>query len=184
MNLDKADDALPVFQRLLALEPGDSDSRYNLGVVQLATHRVKDAVETLQPLLSVTPVDPDVLDLASSAYEESGDTPKAVSLLRQAIVLDPKKLRYYIDFAALSFTHQSFQVGIDMIDVGLKANPNAAQLFVARGVLLIQAGQYDKAEADFARANELDPKQTSGSVAQGLAQMQQSNLGQALATVR
>src|SRR6185312_762416 len=114
MNLDKADDALPVFQRLLALEPGDSHSRYNLGVVQLATHRVKDAVETLQPLLSVTPVDPDVLDLASSAYEESGDTPKAVALLRQAIVLDPKKIKYYVDFASISFAHQSFQVGVDM----------------------------------------------------------------------
>ena len=184
MDLEKAEDALPVFQKLLALQPDDPHARYNLAVVQLAGHKAKEAIGTLQPLLTANSPDPDVLDLASSAYEESGDTPKAVSLLRQAIVLDPKKLRYYIDFAALSFTHQSFQVGVDMMDVGLKANPDAAQLFVARGVLLIQAGQYDKAEADFAKANELDPKQTSGSVAQGLAQMQQSNLDQALATVR
>ena len=184
MDLDKADDALPVFQRLLALEPSDSHSRYNLAVVQLATHRAKDAVETLQPLLAATPVDPDVLDLASSAYEESGDTPKAVALLRQAIVLDPKKIKYYVDFASISFAHQSFQVGVDMVDVGLKENPADAQLFVARGVLLIQLGQYEKAEADFEKANQLDPKQASGAVAEGLAQMQQSNLDQALATVR
>src|SRR6185312_17086909 len=105
---------------------------------------------------------------------------QAVALLRQAIVLDPKKVKYYVDFAAISFTHQSFQVGIDMVDVGLKENPSAAQLFVARGVLLIQLGQYEKAEADFERANQLDPKQTSGAVAEGLAQMQQSNLDQAL----
>lgn len=183
MDLDKAEDALPVFQRLLALQPDDSHSRYNLAVVQLAAHNPKDAVETLQPLLTVTEVDPDVLDLASSAYEESGDTPKAVAFLRQAIVLDPKKIKYYVDFAAISFTHQSFQVGVDMIDVGLKENPTAAQLFVARGVLLIQLGQYEKAEADFERANQLDPKQTSGAVAEGLAQMQQSNLDQALTTV-
>jgi tetratricopeptide (TPR) repeat protein len=183
MNLDKADDALPVFQRLLSLQP-DSHSRYNLAIVQLATHRPKDAIETLQPLLSANRADPDVLDLASSAYEESGDTPKAVALLRQAIVLDPKKIKYYVDFAAISFTHQSFPVGIDMIDVGLKENPNAAQLFVARGVLLIQLGQYEKAEADFEKASQLDPTQSSGAVAEGLAQMQQSNLDQALTTVR
>ena len=71
-----------------------------------------------------------------------------------------------------------------MIDVGLKQNPNAAQLFVARGVLLIQLGQYEKAEVDFEKASQLDPTQSSGAVAEGLAQMQQSNLEQALTTVR
>jgi tetratricopeptide (TPR) repeat protein len=184
MNLDKAEDALPVFQRLLSLQPDDSHARYNLAVVQLAAHSPKEAVETLQPLLGAASPDPEVLDLASSAYEESGDTPKAVNLLRQAIVLDPKKTRYFVDFAALSFAHQSFQVGVDMIDAGLKETPNAAQLFVARGVLLIQLGQYEKAEADFEKASQLDPTQTSGAVAEGLAQMQQSNLDQALTTVR
>jgi tetratricopeptide (TPR) repeat protein len=184
MNLDKAEDALPVFQRLLALQPDDSHSRYNLAVVQLAAHSPKQAVETLQPLLGAASPDPEALDLASSAYEESGDTPKAVNLLRQAIVLDPKKTRYFVDFATLSFAHQSFQVGVDMINVGLKETPNAAQLFVARGVLLIQLGQYEKAEADFEKASQLDPTQTSGAVAEGLAQMQQSNLDQALTTVR
>jgi tetratricopeptide (TPR) repeat protein len=184
MNLDKAEDAVAVFQRLLALQPDDSHSRYNLAVVQLTTHRLRGAIETLQPLLAATPVDADVLDLASSAYEESGDTPKAVASLRQAIVLDPKKIKYYVDFAAISFAHQSFQVGVDMIDVGLKENPIAAQLFVARGVLLIQLGQYERAEADFEKANQLDPKQTSGAVAESLAQIQHSNLDQALATVQ
>src|SRR6185312_3988462 len=184
MNLDKAEDAVPVFQRLLALQPDDSHSRYNLAVVQLAAHNPKQAVETLEPLLSAAQPDSEILDLASSAYEESGDTPKAVALLRQAIVLDPKKIKYYVDFASISFAHQSFQVGVDMVDVGLKENPADAQLFVARGVLLIQLGQYEKAEADFEKANQLDPKQASGAVAEGLAQMQQSNLDQALATVR
>jgi tetratricopeptide (TPR) repeat protein len=184
MDLDKAEDALPVFQQLLDSNPNDAHARYNLAVVQVAAQKPKDAIETLQPLLAAEQPDPDVLDLASSAYEESGDTPKAVALLRQAIVIDPKRIKYYLDFATLSFNHQSFQVGVDMIDVGLKQNPNAAQLLVARGVLLIQLGQYEKAEADFAKANELDPSQSSGAVAEGLAQIQQSNLDKALITVR
>ncbi|HKW19710.1 MAG TPA: tetratricopeptide repeat protein [Terriglobales bacterium] len=184
MNLDKADEAVPVFQKVLDLQPEDTHSRYNLAVVELAAHRTKDAADTLQPLLSAPAPDPDVLDLASSAYEESGDTPKAVSLLRQAIVLDPKKVKYYVDFATLSFNHQSFQVGVDMVNVGLQENPKAAQLYVVRGILFIQLGQYDKGEADFRKATELDPGQTSGAVAEGLAQIQQSNLDEALVTVR
>ena len=51
------------------------------------------------------------LELASAAYENAHDTEKAVETLRQAILLEPKNVQLYVDFAALSATHQSFQVG-------------------------------------------------------------------------
>src|SRR5215467_5677149 len=184
MDLQEPEKAILIFQQILTSQSDDPRARYNLAVVQLSASQPKDALTTLEPLLKAAQPDPDVLDLASSAYEDSGDTPVAVKLLRQAIVLDPKKIRYYIDFATISFAHQSFQVGVDVLNAGLEVNPKAAPLYVARGVLSIQLGQYDKGEADFAMANRLDPQQSSGAIAEGLAQMQQSNLPQALSTVR
>jgi tetratricopeptide (TPR) repeat protein len=184
MDLERAGEAIPIFQQLVTQSPEDFQARYNLAVAQVAAHQGKTAVEALQPLLEVKEPNADVLDLASSAYEDQGETPKAVELLRQAIVSNPKKIQYYLDFATLSFNHQSFQVGIDMVNVGLKQSPNAAQLYVARGILYIQLAAYDKGEADFQTAIRLDPRQASGAVAEGMAQVQQSNLGQALATVR
>lgn len=183
MDLDRAHDAIPVFQQLVAQFPENPDARLNLAAAQVAVHQGKEAVETLQPLLELKPPDSDALDLASSAYEEEGNTPKAVELLRQAIVTNPKKTRYYLDFATLSFNHQSFQVGIDMVNVGLKESPKAAPLYIGRGILYIQLAQYDKGEADFQTAMHLDPSQASGAVAEGMAQIQHSNLDQALATV-
>ena len=184
VDLQRTEEALPVFQRLVELQPEDTHARYNLAVVELNAHHAQEALSALQPLLQSTQPDPDALDLASSVYEEVGDTPNAVKVLRQAIVQNPKKVKYYIDFATLSFAHQSFQVGVDMLDLGIKQNPTAAALYVARGVLFIQLGQYDKGEADFSAANKLDPRQSSGAVAEGLAQIQQSNPEQALSTVR
>jgi tetratricopeptide (TPR) repeat protein len=184
MELDRPAEAASVFRQIVTQFPDNTQARYNLAVAQLAAHQGKDAVETLQPLLETKEPDPDVLDLASSAYEDQGDTPKAVALLRQAIVGDPKKIKYYLDFAALSFNHQSFQVGIDMVNVGLNQAPKAASLYVARGILYIQLARYDKGEEDFQTAMRLDPSQASGAVAQGMAQVQQSNLDQALATVK
>ena len=184
VNLDQSAEAIPVFEHLVALQPDDAHARYNLAVVQLSAHHPQDAIATLQPLLEKSQPEADVLDLASSAYEETGDTPNAVKLLRQAIVQDPKKVRYYVDFATLSFAHGSFDVGIDMLNIGIQQNPKSAALYVARGVLSIQLGQYEEGEADFEKANQLDPHQSSGAVAEGLAQIQQSDPGQALATVR
>lgn len=183
MSIQKEEEAVPVFQQILALQPDDAHARYNLAVVQYAAHHAKESLDTLQPLLGAQEPDPDVLDLASSAYEDLGDTPRAVSLLRQAIVVNPKQSKYYLDFAAISFKHSSFQVGIDMVQVGLQQLPNSAPLYVARGILYIQIGQFEKGEADFATANRLDPRQASGAIAEGLAQIQQSNLDKALSTV-
>jgi tetratricopeptide (TPR) repeat protein len=92
-------------------------------------------------------------------------------------------VKYYVDFAALSYKHESFQVGVEMIDAGLTQLPKAAPLYIARGILYIQMGQFEKGQSDFQAANRLDPGQASAAVAEGLAQLQASNLDQALKTV-
>jgi tetratricopeptide (TPR) repeat protein len=183
MELQKPEEAVPVFEQIFALLPSDPHARYNLAVAQFTAQHSADAITTLQPLLDASEPDPDVLDLASAAYEETGDTPRAVNLLRQAIVANPHKVKYYVDFAALSYKHESFQVGIEMIDVGLAHLPKAAPLYIARCILYIQMGQFEKGQSDFEAANHLDPGQASAAVAEGLAQMQSSNLDQALKTV-
>ncbi len=183
MEQEQAEEAVPIFERLLASRPADAHARYNLAVVQFTAKHNAEAIATLQPLLEQAAPDTDALDLASAAYEETGDTPKAVDLLHQAIVANPTRPKYYVDFAALSFKHESFQVGVDMINAGVKQLPNETSLYVARGILFIQLGQFENGQADFETANRLDPRQVSASVAEGLAQFQQANLDQALTTV-
>ena len=92
-----------------------------------------------------------------------------MSTLRQAILLDPRNPNLYVDFANIAFAHQSFQVGIDVVTDGIGLQPQAAPLYLARGVLYVQLAEYDKAEADFEKANRLDPSQSLSSAAQGLA---------------
>jgi len=178
------DKAIEVFSRALAPSSSDANIRFRLASLQLMAQHPKDAIATLQPLLGENATDANVLDLAASAYEADGNTPEAVRLLRQAILSDPHNINLYLDFANVSIDHQSFQVGVDMINAGLRAEPKAAALFVARGVLYVQLAQYDKAEADFETADTLDPRQALGSAAEGLAAVQENDPDRALATVR
>jgi len=90
----------------------------------------------------------------------------------------------YLDFANVSIDHQSYQVGVDMINAGLEAEPKAAELYVARGILYVQLAQYDQAESDFAKADAIDPNQSIGSAAEGLAAVQKNDPEHALATVQ
>ncbi|HEY7615904.1 MAG TPA: tetratricopeptide repeat protein, partial [Terriglobales bacterium] len=172
-----------VFQRAVALRPEDRRERQLLASIQLMAHKPQDALATLQPILGATDPDADTLELASTAYEDTGDTPNAVSVLRQAILLDPRNVNLYVDFASLSMAHQSFQVGINVISDGISLQ-ESARLYLARGVLYVQLAEYDKAEADFEKAHDLDPNQSLSSAAQGLAAVQQNDLDRALATVQ
>jgi len=107
-----------------------------------------------------------------------------VKLLRQAIILDPKNLSYYLDFATLSFNHTSYQVGVDVLNVGIQQLPNSAELYGARGILFIQMADYEKGESDLETAQRLDPKQTFSADAQGLSELQAHSPEEALAKVR
>jgi len=184
VRLKENEKAIQIFSRALAQSNSDSNIRYRLASVQMMAQHFKDAIATLQPLLQEKSVDANVLDLAASAYESDGNTPEAVRLLRQAILIDPHNINLYLDFANISIDHQSFAVGVDMINAGLRAEPKASPLYVARGVLYVQLAQYDKAEADFAAADALDPRQSIGSAAEGLAAVQENDPERALATVQ
>lgn len=184
VRIGQAGEAVSVFLKLSEMSPGDARATYNVAVAQIAAGKSQEAIQTLQPLLEAKSPDSSVLDLASEAYESLGETPQAVKLLRQAIILGPDNPKLYVDFATLSLNHSSYQVGIDMINAGLSRLPNSAALYAARGVLYVQLAEYEKGEADFETAERLNPTQAFGSDAYGLAKFQQNNLDDALASVR
>jgi tetratricopeptide (TPR) repeat protein len=184
VKVKQFDKAAEVFQRTLALRPEDARERRLLAAVQLMAHQPQDALATLQPMLGASNPGAETLELAATAYEDSKDTPQAVTVLRQAILLDPQNVNLYVDFANISSAHDSFQVGIDVVSDGIAQLPKAAQLYLARGVLYVQLGQYDKAEADFETAHQLNPQQSLSAAAHGLLAEQENDLDHALATVQ
>jgi tetratricopeptide (TPR) repeat protein len=186
VELKQTEKAIPVFQQILASHPDDPRARRALAAVQLAGEQPQDALATLQPLLAASSPDVSTMQLAAAAYEANKDTPNAVKILRDAIVKDPRDTGLYVDFANIAMTHQSFKAGIDMINAGLNLEPNAADLYLARGVLYVQLADYEKAEADFEKAEQLDPRQSLSAAAQGMIaeENNRNDPDQALATVR
>jgi tetratricopeptide (TPR) repeat protein len=185
LKLKQPDKAVEIFQALLKLQGNDPRARQGLAAVQLSAGQTQNALATLRPLLDANP-DVRTMQLAAAIYEANHDTPNAVNILRQAIVKDPRNTGLYVDFADIAMNHQSFQTGIEMINAGLKLQPAAAELYLARGVLYVQLAEFDRAEADFEKAEQLDPRQGLSAAAQGMVaeERNQNDPDQALATVR
>jgi tetratricopeptide (TPR) repeat protein len=185
LKLKQADKAVEIFQTLLKLQGDDPRARQSMAAAQLSAGQTQNALATLQPLLNANP-DVKTMQLAAAIYEANHDTPNAANILRQAIVKDPRNTGLYVDFADMAMNHQSFQTGIEMINAGLKLQPAAAELYLARGVLYVQLAEFDQAEADFEKAEQLDPRQALSAAAQGMVaeERNQNDPDQALATVQ
>jgi tetratricopeptide (TPR) repeat protein len=148
------------------------------------TKQYEGALKLLDPLLETNASDPEVISLAADAYERTGNTTKAVSLARQAIVLDPSNAGYYTAFAQLCLTHESYDIGIKMIDAGIARIPADASLYLARGLLYAQISEIDKAEADFKKAEQLDSGQSLSAYATDLAELESNREDVALDNIR
>jgi tetratricopeptide (TPR) repeat protein len=185
LELKRTDKAISVFQSVVTAHPEDPRARRGLASVYLAAGKPQDALATLRPLIDTASPEVGTMKIAAAAYEADKDTPSAVKLLREAIVRDPRNVALYVDFANIALTHQSFQLGIEMVDAGLKLQPDAAELYMARGVLYVQLAEYDKAEADFKKAEQLNPRQSMSGAAQGMVaeEKNQKDPDQALAIV-
>jgi len=182
--LKRSDDAVTAFAQALALDPEREEARFNLALAQWDAKRPDDALQTLQPLLQAQATDPEALVLGAEILESKGETAQAVPLLRQALVANPRDLSAYLQFALLSYDHSSPQVGIDMVNYGLRQMPREPRLYLARGILLTQLGQFGRAADDFETANRLDPNLQFLGVAEGLVESQQHDPAEALAKFR
>ena len=183
-DLQRNEDAVPVFAEALALAPEAEEARYNLALAQWNAHQSDNALKTLQPLADKEPADVDAITLSADIYESKDDTASAVKLLRKALLADTKAVNVYMEFAFLSYDHASPQVGIDILNAGLTQLPNEPRLYLVRGILLTQFGEFSKAANDFEKASQLDPRLQFLSVAQGLVQSQEHNPAEALAKFR
>lgn len=184
VQLKRYTDAVPIFQKLVTAVPDQSYPRYDLAVVLVSAKQYDFALKALAPLLAANTQDPDVLSLASQANEVLGNTVQAVTLLREAIVLSPATADYYAAFAALCFDHDSFQTGIRMMDVGLEHLPDNPAIYLSRGLLHAQLAEYDAAEADFQKAEQLDSTQSVSAYALDLAELQKNNPQRAIENVQ
>ncbi len=147
-------------------------AKYDLALVLCDARHYKQALHVLEPVIHASKADPDMLSLASQAYEAAGNTPQAVGTLRQAIVKDPTDVNLYNAFAELCLDHQSYKAGIGMVNAGIHYNPKAASLYLSRGLLYAELSKFAQAQSDFATAERLNPGQGVSSYATDMAELE------------
>ena len=176
--------AIPYFQAVRDAHPESNDVAFNLALCYLGTKQYGSAIELLQNAVAHGLANAETYNLLAEAYEGNQQTQEAINALRKATQLAPTDESNYVDLATLCTTYESYEVALEVVEVGLHYLPQSDRLIFQRGVIHAMQSKSDLAEQDFQLASKLAPEKNLSYVAMGVNYIQMGDLAKAIASLR
>ena len=177
-------EAIPFFQSVSSKAPESDDAAFNLAVCYVETKQFSQAIEILRRAIDQGRNTAEVSNLLAEAYEGNQQTQEAINALREAAQLAPGDENSYVDLIALCIKYEAFDLGLEMIEAGLRYHPQSDRLIFQRGAIYAMRSQFDRAQQDFQLAGQLAPDKNLSYVALGVSYMQTGNLPKAIEALR
>jgi tetratricopeptide (TPR) repeat protein len=178
------DRAIPYFQTVNAGYPDSYDAAFNLAVCYVLTRQFPQAIAVLNGIANRGHKTAELDNLLAEALEGNQQVQEAIDTLRGATQLAPKDENNYVDLATLCTKYDAYDLGLQIIDVGLHYHPESDRLIFQRGVLEAMKDRFDLAENDFQLASRLAPDKNLTYVALGVTYMQTGHLPEAIRSLR
>jgi tetratricopeptide (TPR) repeat protein len=130
---------------------------FNLALCYTATDQFEKAISLLSALSSAAHPTAAVYNLLAQAYVGNSQPKQAFTALQQAAALSPSNEKLYLLVADACMDHQSYPLGVKVVNLGIENIPHSARLFYERGVFQTLLERGDLAASDFAQAAQLAP---------------------------
>jgi tetratricopeptide (TPR) repeat protein len=157
---------------------------YNEILMWIEAGRHADALRVASDVFARGPQPAELYNLVSRAYVGAGRVQEAYDSLRTAIRMEPSAEQHYIDLALICIDHENYDLGLEIVDVGLHYRPDAGALHLQKGVLYVMKGLVEQAEDAFERARALMPDSPAPPVALAMAWMQSGRTDRAVDLLR
>jgi tetratricopeptide (TPR) repeat protein len=126
----------------------------------------------------------ELYNLVSEAFLKTGQVEKAYSALKSAIALEPADEDNYGDLAGISLDHANYELGLEVVDEGLKHLPDSYRLHLQRGQILAQKGLSEESDRELEIASRISPAKSAPYVALALAWIQRGKTVEAAELLR
>ncbi|HWC19289.1 MAG TPA: tetratricopeptide repeat protein, partial [Terriglobales bacterium] len=127
---------------------------FNLALCYVATRQSAQAIPILTDLRSAH-ANAQVENLLAQAYIASGNPKAALEAFRRAATLAPNDEKLYLFVADACSESKNYELGVDVVDLGLQHLPNSASLHYQRAMFLSSLDEFDASRPDFALAKKL-----------------------------
>lgn len=149
--------AIPILQHALELNPNFAAASYQLGLALQRTNRIAEAIALLQKVAAADPKNAEVLTNLGMALCQAQQAKDAVPVLQRAIALSPNDETAHQNLAAAYIQLSQFDDAIEQLRAALKESPNASQLHYDLGLALKNKDDAAGAIPELEAAEKLDP---------------------------
>jgi tetratricopeptide (TPR) repeat protein len=157
---------------------------YNEALMLVEAGDNAGAIRVAQEMIVAGKAPAELYNLASRALVGAGRIDEAYDALRQATRLEPRAPENYVDLATICVEHDNFDLGLEIVDIGLRELPDSWILYLQRGVLLAMKGLMADAEKEFENARRLAPAQPVPYAALGMVWIQGGQTEKAVEVLR
>jgi tetratricopeptide (TPR) repeat protein len=157
---------------------------FNEALMRIEAGDYDGGIRVTRELIAAGKAPAELYNLASRAYVGAGRIQEAYDALRTATRLAPSEPDNYVDLATIAVDHENFDLGLEIVDIGLRHLPDAWRLHLQRGVLLAMKGLMEDAEKAFEEARRSAPDPAVAYAALAMAWMQSGQTEKAVEVLR
>lgn len=176
----KGDEAFKLAEQYLAKHPGNVEGLELLGISSAVVKRFNDAEAYLQQALHADPARSRTKLELAGVYMASGTEQKAKTLIEEVVQADPKSTRAYYMLAALENGLGNSNRAMEIYRKILENDKSEAFASYKIGLLQIEKGELDNADATADELVKAFPKRGDGHRLKGLVSFHRKNYAEAI----
>lgn len=150
-------EAIPHLHAALGRVSNEYAASFNLSLSLVATGQPNKAIPILTALRADGHDTVDVNNLLAQAYVGDGQSQKALRALQQASKLSPDNEKLYLFVADACMAKQEYDLGLQVVHLGLEHLKDSARLHYQRGMFLTLQDRFDAGKKDFDQVRTLAP---------------------------
>lgn len=177
-------EAIPHFLAAQGHVSDEYAASFNLALCYVGTDQFGRAIQLLTTLKAGGHDTAAVNNLLAQAYVGTGQDKEAFSAFQQAVKRTPEDEKLYMLVAEECMDRQTYDLGLDVLNIGLQHLPNSSRLHYERGVFFSFENQPDPATADFDLASKLSPGTDISYMADGQKALLEGNMPEAIRIAR
>ncbi|HTX15190.1 MAG TPA: DUF3857 domain-containing protein [Candidatus Baltobacteraceae bacterium] len=148
--------AIPLFQRVVALDPKYKQAWNDLGLAYLRDGSYDEAAAAFHKQLDVDPFDEHAYDYLGLTLQQQQKYPEAIAAFRAQVAANPLDLVAHAALGSIYVEEHLYPDAVPELEKAAILSPDNAQLQVSLGRAYINTGQKEKGLAAFDKASSLD----------------------------
>jgi len=154
----RVSDARYAYERATTLAPNEPEPLLSLLRLEVADGQTARAKTRLNALLAARSDHPFAHGLLGEVLSLTGEREAAIHEYREAVRLNPRWMTPWLNWTTLFLSEKKPEVAVQVVEDGLKANPESEELYMLLASARSEQGQIDLALAAYDAVLRLNPR--------------------------